>query len=228
MADDGSTGSEMLDALGERFLLLIGSLISGNRKRAAALVEEARRRAGGSHPGIMSQTLVEEMAQAQALKNSLINLPSVVPGLGTIVSFSLVGVENFYLLDQSVTLVLALCLIHGKDIEDRASIEDLTVKVIGEVFGVTNRETGEDSRSITRGYVSRLLPIKYFNRGVDRGMRRIIRRLVPMRSSSRLLPVGIGLGSSAVSAYDTIVNVGQATLRRMARLPDARPAISGR
>lgn len=228
MADDGSTGSEMLDALGDRFLLLIGSLISGNRKRAAALAEEARRHTGGSHPGIMSQTLIEEMAQAQALKNSLINLPSVVPGLGTIVSLSLVGVENFYLLDQSVALVLALCLIHGKDIEDQAAVKELTMRVIGEVFGVTNRETGDDSRSITREYVSRLLPMKYFNRGVDRGMRRILRRIVPMRSRSRLLPVGIGLGSSAVSAYDTVVNVGQAALRHLARLPDAPPATAGR
>ena len=228
MTDDGRAGSEMLDALGDRFLLLIGSLVSGNRKRAAVLAEEALRHGDGSHPGIMSQTLIEEMAQAQALKNSLINLPSVVPGLGTIVSLSLVGVENFYLLDQSVTLVLALCLIHGKDIEDRAAIEDFTVRVIGEVFGITNREMGEDSRSITREYVSRLLPMKYFSRGLDRGMRRVLRRLVPMKSRSRLLPVGIGLGSSAVSAYDTIVNVGQATLRRLPRIPDASPAASGR
>ena len=228
MTDDGRAGSEMLDALGDRFLLLIGSLVSGNRKRAAVLAEEALRHGDGSHPGIMSQTLIEEMAQAQALKNSLINLPSVVPGLGTIVSLSLVGVENFYLLDQSVTLVLALCLIHGKDIEDRAVIDVLTVKVIGEVFGVKNRDTGEDSRTITREYVSRLLPMKYFSRGMDRGMRKILRRLVPMRSRSRLLPVGIGLGSSAVRAYDTVVNVGQATLRRLAKLPDARLAPSGK
>lgn len=218
----------MLDALGDRFLLLIQGLISGNLKRAAALAEEMHRRTGGSHPGIMSQTLIEEMAQAQAFKSSLINLPSVVPGLGTIVSFSLVGVENFYLLDQSVTLVLALCLIHGKDIEDRAAIEDFTVKIIGEVFGVTNQETGGDSRSITREYISRLLPMKYFTRGVDQGMRRILRRLVPIKNRSRLLPMGIGLGSSAVGAYDTIVHVGQATLRRLAALPDARPAVSGR
>ncbi|HPW69282.1 MAG: hypothetical protein M0R18_01770 [Deltaproteobacteria bacterium] len=227
MADEGREGPEMLDALGDRFLLLMAGLISGNLKRAAALAEEIRRRNGGSHPGIMSQTLIEEMAQAQALKNSLINLPSVVPGLGTIVSFSLVGVENFYLLDQSVALVLALCLIHEKDIENREAIEDFTVRIIGEVFGVTNQESGEDSRSITREYVSRLLPMKYFKRGVDRSMQRVLRRIVPMKSRSRLLPVGIGLGSSAVRAYDTIVHVGQAALRHLAMLPDAPPAISG-
>ena len=40
MAYDGRGGAEMLDALGDRFLLLIQGLISGNLKRAAALAEE--------------------------------------------------------------------------------------------------------------------------------------------------------------------------------------------
>jgi hypothetical protein len=218
MAEDGGKGSEVLDALGDRFLLLVGTLIRGNRKRAFMLAGDAQRHAAGSNAGIVSQNLIEEMAQAQAVKNSLINLPSVVPGLGTIVSFSLVGVENFFLLDQSITLILALCRIHGKDIEDQQGMEVFAVKIIGEVFGVTSGDKEESSRSITRDYVTRLLPMKYFSRGMDRGMRKILYRLMPASRRTRLLPAGIGLGSSAMSAYDTIVNIGQSTLKHLPRL----------
>ena len=138
MAEDGGKGLAVLDTLGDRFLLLIGSLIRGNRKRALMLARDAGKRSQGSSAAIVSQNLIEEMAQAQAVKNSLINLPSVVPGLGTIISFSLLGVENFFLLDQSIALILALCHIHGKDIEDQRAMEEFAVRAIAEVFGVAH------------------------------------------------------------------------------------------
>ncbi|HNR51804.1 MAG: hypothetical protein BWZ01_01941 [Deltaproteobacteria bacterium ADurb.BinA179] len=218
MAEDGGKGLAVLDTLGDRFLLLIGSLIRGNRKRALMLARDAGKRSQGSSAAIVSQNLIEEMAQAQAVKNSLINLPSVVPGLGTIISFSLLGVENFFLLDQSIALILALCHIHGKDIEDQRAMEEFAVRAIAEVFGVAHEGAEENFRSISRDYMTKLLPRKYFGRGVDRGMRKILSRLMPAGRRTRLFPAGIGLGSSAVSAYDTIVNIGQTTLRRLPRL----------
>jgi len=223
MVRDGGEGLPVLDVLGDRFLLLIRGLIQGNRKRAQTLALDEQMRAAGSNTGVMSQNLIEHMAQVQAVKNSLINLPSVVPGLGTLVSFSLVGVENFYLLDQSITLILALCLIHGKDIEDQQAVEEFVVGIIGEVFGVTSGDEQVNPRSVTREYVSRLLPMKYLNRGMDRGIRKILHRLVPLRRHSRLLPAGIGIGSSAVSAYDMVVNVGQTTLKRLPRFGNSPP-----
>lgn len=215
MDSTGTGNSQLLDALGDRFLLLIDGLIEGNRKRALTLAGKAKESSGGANLSIVSQNLIEELAQSQAARNAFLNLPSVVPGLGTAVSLSLVAAENFYLLDQSVTLILALCSLHGKDLDDGRSVRNFAVGIIGEVFGVAGSGKLEDSRSVSRSYVARFMPMKYLNRGLNRGMRTLLKRLMPARRGSRLLPAGAGLAASALIAYDTIVGVGKETLGRL-------------
>ena len=215
MVSRGAGNSQLLDVLGDHFLQMLDGLIEGNRKRALALAAKAKESPGGANLAVVSQNLIEELAQTQAAKNAVLNLPSVVPGIGTMVSLSLVAAENFYLLDQSITLVLALCSLHGKDLDDRRSVRDFAVGIIGEVFGVAGREAPADTRSISRGYIARFIPIKYLNRGLNQGMRTILTRLMPARRGSRLLPIGAGLAASALIAYDTIVSVGKETLGRM-------------
>jgi hypothetical protein len=215
MDSTGAGNSQLLDALGDRFLLLIDGLIEGNRKRALALAGKAEESSGGANLSIVSQNLIEELAQSQAARNAFLNLPSVVPGLGTAVSLSLVAAENFYLLDQSVTLILALCSLHGKDLDDGRAVRNFTVGIIGEVFGVAGKEAPADTQSVSRSYVARFIPMKYLNRGLNRGMSTILKRLMPARRGSRLLPAGVGLGASALIAYDTIVSVGKETLGRL-------------
>ncbi len=223
MSGDRIKGSLVFDLLNEQFLLLMANLIKGNRKRALQLADAARRDVGRTGLSIVSQSLIEELAQRQAVKNSLINLPSVVPGVGTILSFSLLGVENFLLLDQSVTLILSLCSLHGANIDDIDAMQELSVLVVGEVFGVSGIEKGENFRAISKEYVTRTLPGQYMGTGVSRGIRRMLRRLLPFRKGSRLLPAGLGLGASALNAYETMVNVGQTTLKHLPGLLNPRP-----
>jgi hypothetical protein len=211
-------GSQVLDVLGDQFLLLVSNLIRGNMKRSLGLAEIARREAERSGLNIASQGMIEELARSQAVKNSLINTPSIVPGLGTLLSFCLLGVENFFLLDQSVTLIVSLCSLHGARVEDLKTMERFTMRVVGEAFGIENVEKKGDHRAISREYITKMLPGKYVNTGINRGVRRMLRRLLPFRSGSRLLPAGIGLGVSALNAYEIMVEVGQLTLKHLPRL----------
>jgi hypothetical protein len=213
----------MFDLLSDQFLLLMANLIKGNRKKALQFADDMRVDIERSGLAIVSQNLIEKLAQGQAVRNSLINLPSVVPGFGTILSFGLLGVENFFLLDQSVTLILSLCSLHGVQIDDIDAMQEFAVLVVGEVFGVSGIEKGENFRSISREYVTKTLPGQYVNTGVSRGVQKMLRRLLPFRKGSRLLPAGLGLGASALNAYETMVNVGQTTLKHLPALLTPRP-----
>jgi len=218
MNSNRQMGPKMIDSLGERFRRLICTLIRGNEKRARRLAEITRREIPSSGQEVVIQTLIEEMAQSQAIKNSLINSPSIVPGLGTVLSFWLVGIEDFFLLDQSVTLILALCILSGINQEDKHLTEDFIMQIIGEVYGITNGAQDKDVHSISRDFMTRKLPQKYVDIGVNRGVRKIVHRVLPFKRRSRLLPVGVGLMMSAYHAYSTIVKVGSLSLKKMSRL----------
>lgn len=218
MTKDRDAGQEVLNILGDQFLLLMANLIKGNRKRASKYADIARLEVDRAGMTIACQGLIEDLAQAQAVKNSLINSPSIVPGVGTLLSFWLLGVENFFLLDQSVTLILALCELHGAPIDNEDAMEKFAVQVVGEVFGVGAIADKEDFRAISREYITKTLPRKYVNTGVNKGVRSLLRRLMPFKSRSRLLPAGFGIGASAYAAYETLVNVGQTTLKNMPKL----------
>lgn len=215
MSRNRKADTKMIDRLGEKFRRLIGTMIRGNEKRARKLVEIAGKEIPALGQSIVTQTLIEEMAQAQAIKNSVINSPSIVPGIGTIISFWLVGIEDFFLLDQSVTLILALCILSGVDLEDKQATEDFIIQVMGEVYGITDGAQASDADSISRDFVTRKLPQKYVDKGLNRGLRKIVYRVLPFKRRSRLLPVGFGLMMSAYHAYKTIVTVGRLSLKYM-------------
>ncbi|MCK7470997.1 MAG: hypothetical protein MZU95_09560 [Desulfomicrobium escambiense] len=88
---------------------LIRSLLRGNVQTCAG---PGRTGAGTSLHAvgrqIAVQNLIEDLAQGQAIRNAFINLPSAVPGIGTIISWVLISVEDFFTLDQGVTLILAV------------------------------------------------------------------------------------------------------------------------
>jgi hypothetical protein len=215
MDRDRTKGSQVFDLLSDQFLLLMTNLIRGNMKRALKVADTARGDIEQSGLSIVSQNLIEGLAKDQALKNSFINLPSAVPGIGTILSFWLLGVENFFLLDQSVTLILALCSLHGADVSDIDAMEEFAVLIVGDVFGIGGTGKKEDFRAVSREYVTKTLPGQYVNTGVSRGVKRMLARLLPFRSGSRLLPAGFGIGASALNAYETLIKIGQATLKNL-------------
>ncbi|HDP24741.1 MAG TPA: hypothetical protein ENN34_04785 [Deltaproteobacteria bacterium] len=211
--------SPLLESFGDQFRLLIRNLARGNRKKAELLAEEGKKDISVKGISIVSQDLIEKMAQSQAIRNSLINSPSIVPGIGTIISLALVSIENFFVLDQSITLIMALCHLRGCSFfSEDSTEEEFIIQILGEAFGIADEADSNSSSAIVKNYVTGTLPRGYLNKGLDRGMRRLMTRFLPSRRKSRILPGGIGLIVSAAHAYDTVVRVGISTLKHITRM----------
>ena len=198
-----------MEHMGTRFRVLIHHLVQGNTKKAGRLADKARHEQEGSDPGIVSQNLIESLAQEQALKNGGLNLPSIFPGLGTLISFLLAGAENFLILDQSVTAILALWRLHGRD-NDSEEREAFVIQVIGEAYELIDDSQTTDTQDITRRYMTKELPQRYLNVGFNR----ILYRLFPPRRRLRLVPV-VGVFVSAYDGYRTVVSVGRIALKHL-------------
>jgi len=207
------------DSLGGQFRILIRNLVRGNEKKALSIAQRTTGLAEDTGSPVAVQGLIEDMAEAQALKNALINSPSIVPGIGTFLSFWLIGLEDFFLLDQSVTLILALCRLEGVPVEKNNRIlEDFVIQILGQIYGIAEGAKASDTNSISNDFMTRMLPRKYANVMMNRGLHKIVRRILPFKRRSRLLPVGLGLAMSAYNAYDRIVAVGQLALKNMGKL----------
>lgn len=196
----------LLEHVGTRLRVLIHHLVEGNTKKAQRLAEAAVHDASVDR-GIIAQNLIETLAQEQALKNGGLNLPSVFPGIGTLISFLLAGAENLLILDQSVSVILALRSLHGCD-DGEGRGEDFVIQVMGEAYKLTDPLEPADLQEITRRYMTQELPQRYMNVG----MNKLLSRLFPYRRQLRLVPI-IGVFISAYDGYKTVVTVGRVTLK---------------
>jgi hypothetical protein len=208
-------GTEIMIAVSGRFKRLIRDLLKGNIKRARSLAARVQKEIPSDGEHIAFQNLIEELAEGQALRNAFINLPSAVPGIGTIISWMFISLEDFFVLDQSVTLILALSLLHGLDPEDYQDMEKFAISVVGEAYGLEPSGPEGDSNALVKNFMIKLLPVKYVNFGLTRWIKAFIKRLLPFRRKSRLLPAGFGILVSAWDAYDTLVKVGRILMREL-------------
>ena len=204
----------LLEHVGARFGALVHHLVQGNTRKARRLADKARRGQDRPDPGILSQNLIESLAQEQALKNGGVNLPSIFPGLGTLVSFLLAGAENFLILDQSVTVILTLWHLHGRD-DDREQQEAFVIRVLDEAYELIDESGEANAQDITRRYMTRELPQRYLNVGFNR----VLNRLFPPRSRLRLVPV-LGVFVSAFDGYRTVVSAGRIALNHLQKKHD--------
>ena len=216
MNEYGHEDIDIVGAVSRRFHGLIRNLLRGNVLRARSLAGRIREDSQALGEQIAIQNLIEDMAQGQAVRNAFINLPSAVPGIGTAISWVLISVEDFYTLDQGITLILSLSILHGLDPENLQEMDELAVNIVGEAYGLRPPGSDPDSRKVATGFMMRLLPQKYVNWGVNRWVKAIVRRILPFRRRSRLLPAGFGIAMSAWNAYDTVVQIGRITQRELA------------
>ncbi len=208
-------GTEVMNAVSDRFKKLIRDLLKGNIKRARSLAALVQKEIPSDGEHIAFQNLIEVLAQGQAVRNAFINLPSAFPGIGTIISWILISLEDFFVLDQSVTLILTLSLLHGLDPEDYKDMEEFAISVVGEAYGLEPSGPEGDSNALIKNFMIKLLPVRYVNFGLTRWVKAFIKRLLPFRRKSRLLPAGFGILVSAWDAYDTIVKVGRILMREL-------------
>lgn len=199
-----------LNVISGQFGLLVHNLIKGNMNRARKLSKRASENAGRYGMNICMQDIIEELANEQAFKSGVVNSPSIFPGMGTLISFLLLGTENFLILEQGVKLTLILLLMNGfKDGDD--NLEEEIIRILGKAYELADDTDKADISTITEQYVTRVLPPKYLSKGFNK----LISKIFPTRNRFlKLLPV-FGIFYAALEGYSMTVKVGQVALKRI-------------
>ncbi len=199
-----------LNVISGQFGLLVHNLIKGNMNRARKLSERALENSGRYGMNIGMQDIIEELANEQAFKSGIVNSPSIFPGMGTLISFFLLGTENFLILEQGVKLSIILLLMNGfKDGDD--NFEEEIIRILGEAYELADDLDKTDVSTITEQYVIRVLPPKYLSKGFNK----LVSKIFPTKNRFlKLLPV-FGIFYAAVEGYSMTVKVGQVALKRI-------------
>lgn len=199
-----------LNVISGQFGLLVHNLIKGNMNRARKLSKGALENAGRYGMNICMQDIIEDLANEQAFKSGIVNSPSIFPGMGTLISFFLLGTENFLILEQGVKLSLILLLMNGfKDGDD--NLEEEIIRILGKAYELADDTDQTDISTITEKYVTWVLPPKYLSKGFNK----LISNIFPTRNRFlKLLPV-FGIFYAALEGYSMTVKVGQVALKRI-------------
>ena len=199
-----------LNVISGQFGVLVHNLIKGNMNRAHKLSNHALGNAVRYGMNICMQDIIEELANEQSLKSGIVNSPSVFPGVGTVISFFLLGTENFLILEQGVKLALVLLLMNGFKKGDD-NLEEEVIRIIGEAYELVDNTDKVDINTITKQYVTRVLPPQYLSKGFNK----ILSRIFPARNRIlKLLPV-FGIFYAAIEGYTMTIKVGQVALKRI-------------
>lgn len=199
-----------LNVISGQFSLLVHNLIKGNMNRAHKLSKHALENAGRYGMNICIQDIIEELANEQAFKSGIVNSPSIFPGVGTVISFFLLGTENFLILEQGVKLSLILLLMNGYKNGDN-NLEEEIIRILGEAYELADDTNKTDVATITEQYVTRVLPPKYLSKGFNK----LLSRIFPTKNRFlKLLPV-FGIFYAALEGYSMTVKVGQVALKRI-------------
>lgn len=202
-----------INTISGQFELAIYNLIKGNIKRAKRIADNAMKDSSSYGMNICMQNVIEELANEQALKSGIVNSPSVFPGIGTIISFLLLGTENFLILEQGVKLATSLLIMNGFK-PGTGDFEERIIIIIGQTYGIIDEKADADTHKITKDYLTKILPPQY----ISKGFNKIVSRIFPTRNRIlKLLPV-FGILYAALEGYTMTVKVGQITVKYIKKL----------
>lgn len=203
--DDGGM-QERQDLLSEMetgFVKLVGELAAGNLKKARRRARRSLEKSSG--PWAAAETLIDDEAEEQALKSAALNLPSVIPGIGTLIAFAMMGAADFLILDDCVRLILTLRVMYGLPVDDYAENREAVLRVLSQTLKLN------DTHAAGQAIVGQMIPQRYINAFMNRGLSNALTRLTGRRGL-KLLPAGIGVAVSAFGGQRAIRQIGEAAL----------------
>ena len=160
----------MLKEINLQLQKLLLNMIRGNRRKSSAILASARKRHPAERPDQIAEAIIEELAEIQAVKNAMVNSPSVLPGVGTLIALGLMGIEDFFVLDQSIIMIMALHQLYDIPLEDDLRAQSSVIHILGQYYDV---DTSQDDETITRSVLAKVFPQRYAGKGLDKGMKRI-------------------------------------------------------
>jgi hypothetical protein len=142
---------------------------------------------------------------------------AIVPGLGTVIAIGTATSQTFYALEQETELVLAIAMIHGRELADSDQRLMEALVVVGLAGGAVKLR---DNLLVAGGQkvtvaALRQLPEVWLGRAGSRVLARVLGRVVAERAVStvaRIAPLAIGMAVGAGFDYAAVTLLGRAAL----------------
>ncbi len=152
--------------------------------------------------------MIEDEADEQAIKSALINLPSVVPGIGTLIAFVMMGAADFLILDDCIRLILSLRIVYGLPVDGQDENRERVMRVLSQALAL------DDTKPAGQTLVGQVMPERYVSAFMNRGLTKVLSRLTGRRGL-KLLPAGIGVAVSAYGGQSAVRSIGAAALEQI-------------
>jgi UPF0271 protein len=187
------------------------------------------------NPGLenheLARLLIRDTRRRVAGTAAASGATAIVPGLGTIVAIGTAASQTLFALEQETELVLAIAMVHGRELAD--SDERLLEALV--VVGLTGGAVKlRDNLLIAGGQrvtvaAFRRLPEIWLGRAGNRMLTRVFGRFLTQRAVSviaRTAPLAIGVAAGAGFDWIAVTVLGQAAISYYGRAPhvEALPA----
>jgi UPF0271 protein len=178
-------------------------------------------------PDQLAKLLIRDTRRRVSATAAASGATAIVPGLGTIVALGTATSQSLYALEQETELVLAIAMIHGRELaeSDERLLEALVV--VGLAGGAVKLR---DSLLIAGGQqvtvaAFRRLPGVWLGRAGSRVLTRVLGRFLAQRTVSvvaRVAPLAIGVAAGASFDWAAVTLLGRAAMTYYGRAPDVQ------
>jgi UPF0271 protein len=184
------------------------------------------------HPGLapaqLARLLIRDTRRRVAATAAASGATAIVPGLGTIIALGTATSQSLYALEQETELVLAIAMLHGRELADSDERLMEALVVVGLTGGAVKLR---DSLLIAGGQrvtlaAFRRLPEVWLGRAGNRVLTRVLGRVLTERAVSvvaRAAPLAIGVVAGASFDWVAVTVLGRAAITYYARAPEPRP-----
>jgi len=206
---------------------ILATLAAVMRRREPAIRERVDRlRAEHPHLGAaeLSRLLIRSTRRRVASTAAASGAAAIVPGLGTVVAIGTATSQSLYALEQETELVLAIAMIHGRELADSDERLLEALVVVGLAGGAVKLR---DNLLVAGGQrvtieAFRRLPGVWLGRAGARVLTRVLGRALAQRTVSvvaRAVPLAIGMAAGAGFDWAAVTLLGQSAMRYYARVP---------
>jgi hypothetical protein len=200
---------------------LLLALAAVMRRREPAIRERVLRLRAenpGLGPDALARKLIRATRRKLAATAAASGATAIVPGLGTVVAVGTATSQSLYALEQETELVLAIAMLHGRELTDSDERLLEALVVVGLAGGAVKLR---DSMLVAGGQrvtvaAFRRLPGVWLGRAGDRVLTRVLGRVVTQRAVAvvtRAAPLAIGAAAGAGFDWAAVTLLGRAAMR---------------
>jgi UPF0271 protein len=198
-------------------LLTLASMMRSREPAIRQRVEKLRAENPGLDADQLAKKLIHSTRSRLALTAAAAGATAVVPGLGTMIALGTATGQSLYALEQETELVLAIAMIHGRELgrSDERLIEALVViGLVGGGVKLRDNVLVAGGQSITVAAFRRL-PATWAGRAGNRVLARVLGRTLAHRvtaSVARAIPLAVGATAGAGFDWVTVTVLGRAAM----------------